>query len=129
HNYDIKSCHPCLLAAHLDDAGFDSSWLRTYLETENAKVVYAERGGLSVDTWKTCLCALFMGAHLPKDIRRGKGTIRKELELDAGEDLEAVYEKFKSVVEPLYKVLKKWHRYLDEVWVPANQYGGRGGIY
>lgn len=128
HNYDIKSSQAHILIDFLEEAGLDSTWLRTYIQTPGAKYKYAERAGLSVDAWKSCLYALFMGATLPQDILESEGSIRSEIEDGVGsEKLEETYERFREVVAPLYETLQAWHKYLFYTWISENSYRGYAG--
>ena len=133
HNYDIKSSQAYILLDLLEAASLDVSWLREYLNTEEAKEEYASKAGLSVDAWKGCLYALFMGARLPNTLDWSTNsdvvkTISEEAEAE-GKDLQEAYEQFRAVVQPFYKELKRWHLYLEKEWMPQVAYPGRGGKY
>jgi hypothetical protein len=129
HNYDIKSSQVYVLIELLSRAGFDASWLQGYVNTPEAKHVYAKQAGVSTDTWKSILYALFMGATLPQDILRSRGDVRKTLEAEVGGcHLETAYAQLHNILGPLYHdVLKPWRGHLIGSWLEANADPGYAG--
>jgi len=129
HNYDIKSSQVYVLIEQLTRARIEAGWLRTYASTPDAKHVYAAKAGISVDSWKSILYALFMGATLPKNITSSDGVVRNTLEAEAGQDrLEAAYSRLRGILEPLYRdALKLWRTYLLDSWLELKAYRGHAG--
>jgi len=133
HNYDIRSSQAYVLADLLTEAGLDASWLTTYLNTDRAKATYAQQIGIDVDTWKTCLYALFNGASMPRRIAGSRGAIRQALEAavqdpdQPADDLDAVYDRFRDVLAGLPAELENWHSFLTDTWANQNGTLGRGG--
>lgn len=129
HNYDLVSSQAVILVDLLAEAGLPTNWLEEYLVTP--KECYAALAGLSVDVWKTCLYAAFMGAELPEPswLHLSRGEVRRVLLEAVGEEgLLAAYSRFYEVVKPFYeKSLKPWHRHLSGGWLEENARVGRGG--
>lgn len=129
HNYDLVSSQAVILVDLLAEAGLPTDWLEEYLVTP--RECYAALAGLSVDVWKTCLYAVFMGAELlePSRLHLSRGEVRRVLLKAVGEEgLLAAYSRFYEVVKPFYeKSLKPWHRHLCGRWLKENVRVGRGG--
>lgn len=140
-NYDLKSSQAYILRAFLSDAGIDTSWLDTYLAAD--KQVYADRAGLSVDTWKRVFYALVMGAHLPNSLSHSDGDVKwafyDEFGVSTknetlGPESSPVFasaadalKDTREVLQPFSARVKEWHRYLEEEWVPQNAEPNRTG--
>lgn len=122
-NYDLQASHINILIQLFEDAGLDAGWLIAYRDTPKNKVVYAEKAGLPIDIWKTCLLSLVMGAHLPrktKNYEERDNTILNELaELAEGDEdkLKELLARFTEAVMPLVKQLEKWHEWLLKVYM------------
>ncbi|PAP79216.1 hypothetical protein B1759_12760 [Rubrivirga sp. SAORIC476] len=140
-NYDLKSSQAYILRAFLSDAGIDTSWLDTYLSAD--KQMYADRAGLTVDTWKAIFYALVMGAHLPNSLYHSDGAVKwgfyDEFGVSTkdeiiGPELSPVFasaadalKDTREVLQPFSARVKEWHRYLEEEWVPQNAEPNRTG--
>ena len=131
-NYDLRGSQPNGLVEEFEAANkiggreltkrpLNASWMSAYVDDERGKYVWAEHIGVEVDTWKAVLCMLMMGAHLPKDPHESKGDLVKALRADpacqATEDFSAVYVRLDEGVKPFYQELRRWHRWLDTVYV------------
>lgn len=147
HNYDLQSSQAYILRDEMHRAGFDTSWLDTYLERD--KEEYAQRVGLSVEAWKRCLYAVFMGAHLPKSLATSrKGAIKERITadlrsdpdavdasqeltegLEQGSDPEEVYRCFEEEIAPFLEPLDSYRLHLEEVWARKNAFSCRGGLH
>lgn len=132
-NYDVRSSQAYVLQDHLRRAGIDGGWLDEYLSTDGAKFVYARDAGLSVDAWKGCLYAVFLGAALPtnaKSLGDVLAIVREDLaaRCRAG-DLTPTLRRLRAVLGPLHRAVGAWHRHLTRVWVPETQTYGRGGRF
>lgn len=126
HNYDIKSSQMVILSDYFQEAGIQCEWLDSYVENDRAKYEWSERAGLSVDTWKSCLYALLMGA---KPHKSGFYTrdIWENLTAEYPDEDEA-YEKlqqFKAATKELRSALNEWHEHLVNEWYPQNERWGR----
>lgn len=124
-NYDIKSSQMVILSDYFEEAGIQCEWLGEYIENGRAKYEWAERAGLSVKMWKSCLYALLMGAK-PHKSGIYKRDIWENLNREYPE--EKAYEKllrFKELTRPLREALRQWHGYLVSVWYPENERWGR----
>jgi hypothetical protein len=132
HNYDLSASQANGLIQFFEEAGTDTGWLKQYRDTPQNKEVYALRAGLSVGVWKTCLLALIMGAHLPRDTKSKKNSILKELAKVAGGDsakLRELLNGFKDVISPLPQQIESWHKWLLESYLPRHKKHGRGGSF
>jgi len=131
-NYDLKSSQPYGLIQLLEAADIDALWLRNYVADDKAKHHYAALAGIPVDDWKSVLCAVFMGALLPSDIRFSKGAIQKVVKDNAGwkwADQEVVYARIADLLNPLKERLDEWHLYLRTTYLKDNVKVCRGGRY
>lgn len=121
-NYDIKSSQMVILSEYFQRAGIESDWLDSYVENPRAKYEWAERAGLSVDTWKSCLYALLMGGSAKKS-----GMYTHDIwenivkEYPDEEKAYEVLQQFKDVTAPLREALSEWHDYLVNEWYPSNE--------
>lgn len=131
HNYDIKSSQMyCLRSqfeqANLAGAGLDDSWVRHYIQTPEAKHVYAERVGVPAEVWKDCLYALVMGAGVGESgsvVRILAGAVADESEFTAA------HRSFKRVTAPLRHELGKWHSWLLAEYLPRHSAVEGGRVY
>jgi hypothetical protein len=125
-NYDLVSSQVNGLIQQLQLAGVDASWLENYRDNKESKFNYAAKVGVSVKCWKNMLCALIMGAYLPKKITRsvtdslengaGGSAIVDYIinEIDSPEQRVEVLSNFSKCVKPLKDALDRWHTYLVE---------------
>ncbi len=125
-NYDLRSSQAIGLIQQFEIAGLDTKWLEDYKNNKQAKYDYAAEIGISVDTWKRCLCALLMGGYLPKNssstsdansrrLKESSADIMRYLMEEAQGDLTKSIEylsKFSMAVKPLKVELDKWHEWL-----------------
>ena len=134
-NYDLVASQVNVLIQFFDEAGLDTSWLMTYRDTARNKEVFAARAGLPVETWKQCLLALIMGAHLPRNINNFESrpnSILKELADEADGDPERVKELlagFTEVVMPLVEQIEKWHEWLLRDYLLTNKRNSPAGKF
>lgn len=134
-NYDLKGSHLSSLILEFSDACIDQDWLTVYLNTKDAKHIYAERAGVSVGCWKQCVLALVMGARLPKSTSNREikySSIMKELLDEAENDLDkadGLRVRLSDVVAPFIKQLDKWHIHLLTEYINQSQESSRKGAY
>ena len=142
-NYDLKASQINGLIQQFELANLDTTWLVQYRDNPNAKKEYAAKVGISVDCWKTCLCALLFGAYTtsPSKVKSKLDALLEEggkplnsildtLEDEADGDLELLVNyqtKFLECVKPLKVQLDIWHDWLLNKWVPAVAYPGKSG--
>ena len=142
-NYDLKASQINGLIQQFELANLDTSWLIEYRDNPNAKREYAARMGVSVDCWKTCLCALLFGAWVtaPSKIKSKLDALSEEKgkhlnsildtllnEADGNVELMFSYQsKFSEEIKDLKTELDKWHTWLLKVWVPKVSYPGKSG--
>ena len=130
-NYDVRSSQAVILREILAEFGFKTPWLERYLEVDKGE--YAERVGIDVDTWKTCLYAVLYGAVLskPRNFHKSRGEIREALHEYAasvvaenpsiGSVDEVSRERFDALrreIGPFYKTVGKWRSKLVDEWLP-----------
>ncbi len=130
-NYDLRSSQAIGLIKQFKLARLDTTWLEDYKDNKQAKHDYAAEIGISVDTWKQCLCAVLMGGHVPKKIN-SKGKIMEYLMEEAGGDLTLAVEylsKFSNVIAPLENEIKLWHDWLLDTYVESVGTYGAGKLY
>lgn len=115
-NYDLRSSQAIGLIQQFEIAGLDTTWLENYKNDKQAKHNYAAQIGISVDTWKKCLCALLMGGYVPKKYsEKSKADIIHYLMAEAQGDYDLTVDylnKFSEAVAPLKVELDKWHEWL-----------------
>lgn len=112
-NYDLKSSQVRILTQFFEEAGIDTTWLRHYDGEPAAKHQYAEKVGIGVDAWKRILCALLMGASLPRSFEKSTGAVVSEMRKEVSpESLPGAYQRLYDVVAPLKARLNEWHTYL-----------------
>jgi hypothetical protein len=133
-NYDIASSHPTFLRPRLEAAGVSTRWLDTY--AREGKAAYADKVGVTVDTWKTIFYALFCQARLHGSFQ--EATARTRFTGQAGTlptiaatlreaegDTDALYERACTLLAPLQRDLKAWLDYLLGPWLEKHKaYGG-----
>ena len=117
-NYDLRSSQAIGLIQQFELAGLDTSWLERYKDNKKAKYEYSTQIGISVDTWKRCLCALLMGGSLPKRaLEESSSSVMNYLMEEADGDFIQAAEylsKFTEVVKPLKEQIDLWHNWLLE---------------
>lgn len=132
-NYDLRSSQAIGLIQQFQSANLDPTWLENYKDDKQAKYKYAELIGISVDTWKRCLCALLMGGYVPtKGTEKTKADIFHYLIEEAEGDFVKAQEllnKFSEIVEPLNIELKKWHEWLLDTYVKKLGNYSAGKLY
>jgi hypothetical protein len=145
-NMDMVASQPNGVIQQLQLAGLDASWLETYRDTPDNKYVYSRQAGLSVDTWKDCLNATLMGtdvflptlkiltrfASLWKVQKEKRPALLKYIYEEADGNAQKAYNlyvQFYKVIEPLHAVLKQWHNWLIDVYIPENQKAGKQGNF
>ena len=115
-NYDLRSSQAIGLIQQFEIAGLDTTWLENYKNDKQAKYHYAAQIGISVDTWKRCLCALLMGGYVPKKYsEKSNADIMRYLMEEAEGDFDLTVDylnKFSEAVAPLKVELDKWHEWL-----------------
>ena len=120
-NYDLRSSQAIGLIQQFEIAGLDTTWLENYRDDKQAKYNYACKVGISVDTWKKCLCALLMGGYVPKKYsNESKADILGYLLEEAQGDIIKATEylsKFSEEIKPLKVELDKWHEWLITTYV------------
>lgn len=151
-NYDIKGSQPNCLILQLNNAGISCPWLVDYLNDPNGKYSLSKKVGISVDSWKGCVYAVFFGANLlhtteknirdeyldikrieaenllrPKNdqlVKRKPSAILKHLLLNTNDvdELCRLFIKLKEELKPLCKAIKLWQKWLIDVYVPANTF-------
>jgi hypothetical protein len=134
YNYDLKSSQVYSLMELFEEANINIDWLTNYLA--QPKQVFADRCGITVDTWKTCLMALIMGAELPsnKQMEYSSVAANKAIFNAIREQCDSLEETIPKVlafikeVEELNIQLNTWHDYLLNVKVPREQLCSNGVI-
>jgi predicted nucleotidyltransferase len=132
HNYDMKGSQSSILISFMDEAGIDASWLKAYESDPEGKYTVAAEIGISVDAWKDCLCALMMGATLPKNWKDSDGsiirTLRDDLKHwdDVDVQVEGAYQRLTASVKGLHSKLVAWRKYNVDIWLKANLKPVRG---
>lgn len=128
-NLDLKSSQARILIVLMEEAGIDPTWLRRYGGHPEGKVAAATYVGIAVGTWKECLYAALMGAHVPTERRaaQSKGAIKKAIMRDVGaEDFDATYGRFKGLTAALHDELGRWHEHLVTDYVA--EHGRRNNV-
>jgi hypothetical protein len=106
YNYDIKSSQIAALQVFCEMLHIECSILDEYLKNDNAKEEYAAKCGISIRTWKDCLCALLFGAYSGK-----KGAPYSFIKDEFYSNYilaEYKYESWLFVIEPFRKVIHEW---------------------
>jgi hypothetical protein len=129
HNYDLVGSQVNGLRQQLKMAGLNTDWLDSYIATPNNKRIYAERIGVSEECWKGLLLSIIMSAPLPKRFN-GKVSCAILERLVEDEDNQdnwtSINEKLirlRQVITPLKKEIGKWHRWLEDTYIPNNRIG------
>ena len=132
-NYDLRSSQAIGLIQQFEIANLDTSWLQNYKENKQAKYNYAAQVGISVDTWKKCLCALLMGGYLPKKFSQDSSAkiIEYLIEEAEGDYIKAAeyQSKFVAIVKPLKVEIDKWHNWLLDSYVKKIGNYAAGKLY
>lgn len=132
-NYDLRSSQAIGLIQQFEIAGLDTTWLENYKNDKNAKYNYAAQIGISVDTWKKCLCALLMGGYVPKKYsENSQADILRYLMEEAEGDFDLTVDylsKFSEAVAPLKVELDKWHEWLLSTYVKKIGNYAAGKLY
>ncbi|WP_300463696.1 hypothetical protein [Desulfobacula sp.] len=111
YNYDIKSSQGFILKQEMEKYRIKCGWLQKYLERKDAKNIYADKTGITVDLWKECFYALIMGAEAPNK----KGAIYKTIASQLGIDrirANVIHKRFLSVTADLRKATREWRETL-----------------
>lgn len=137
HNWDLVGSQPNFLIELFDEANrhpaapqpaLDAGWMVRYVSDRDAKHAYAARVGISANTWKTCICAVLMGAWLAKDIETSEGDLAKAFRADPAcstpESLLACWGRFREALGPFYGELERWRVWLDEVYAADPHHSG-----
>lgn len=132
-NYDLRSSQAIGLIQQFEIAGLDTTWLENYKNDKQAKYNYAAQIGISVDTWKKCLCALLMGGYLPKKLSENSNAKITEylIEEAEGDFIKASEYQYKltQVVTPLMTEIAKWHEWLLSTYVKKIGNYAAGKLY
>lgn len=134
-NYDLKASQLNALVLELIEAALDPVWLLRYLDTPDAKYVYADMVGISADCWKECLLALVMGAPLPtamNEMTLKYYSIMRLLVEEAEGDLDLAEQfrsRFARAVAPLVEQLNAWHKYLVGRFLESKYRRSKRGEY
>ena len=132
-NYDLRSSQAIGLIQQFELAGLDTTWLENYKNDKQAKYRFAAQVGVSVDTWKKCLCALLMGGYLPKKASETSSAKITEYMMDEadGDFIKAVeyQSNFATVVKPLKVEIDKWHNWLLDTYVTKIGNYAAGKLY
>jgi len=151
-NYDLKSSQVYGLIQWFEMANIDTTWLHDYLAQD--KQVFADKVGISKDSWKQCFMAIVMGAHLQNKAERKhfepvkvNRFVNGEVEVIEESPEEAIFkalfeeskgnpdlaleyfEKLNKVVAPLKVGINKWATWLINEYVPANSVYPKGQQY
>lgn len=122
-NKDLRASQARILIVLLREASFDPSWLEAYGANPAAKHDAAAFVGVPVQAWKTAFYAMLMGARVPsiRQAQRSSGEVVQALrEAVPPAVFGSVYRRFLDYTAPLRGVLAEWHRWLVDVYVPAN---------
>jgi hypothetical protein len=122
-NFDVKSSQVFIAIELLRRANLDPSWLIDYIETPNHKEVYGKAAGIPGSLFKRIVLAICMGAHLPRKTSnhayRDNSILNYLSEIAEDEEhLSQLLAQLWEVIGPLSGVLKEWHSYLLDVYVP-----------
>lgn len=139
-NYDIRSSQATILREMLRESGVEAPWLDKYLEADKSE--YADRVGVDVDTWKTCLYAVLYGASLvrPHRFHQSRGEVREALHEYAASvqvqhpeegSVENIalkrYEALLQELGPFYRRVRTWRKTLVNEWLPSQWVHNRAG--
>ncbi len=151
-NYDLVGSQAWGLVQLFEDAEIDTGWLKTYVRSDKGKYAeqaFGDRSAGTVDLWKACLFALFMGAVMPstaKDppshVLAADGLRRKPMEIAKGvrdafgggyptEEAQQKLASFRAVVQPFLTARDAWHDALEARSASDQTFAvpGRGGRY
>lgn len=132
-NYDLRSSQAIGLIQQFEIAELDTTWLENYKNDKQAKYNYSAQIGISVDTWKKCLCALLMGGYLPKKYSdKSNADILRYLMEEAEGNFSLTVDyltKFSEAVAPLKIELDKWHEWLLNTYVKKIGNYAAGKLY
>jgi hypothetical protein len=130
-NYDLKSSQPRILLQRLlevpEEHRPDTSWIEAYLADPGAKYRFSQRAGVSVDTWKSALCAVMMGASLPKQWDGSKGEVARLVGMDHPGNENHVYQQLRAQLAELHGEIQRWHDYLIDHKLKTEAFSSRGG--
>ena len=122
-NLDVRASQARILIVLLVEAGVDPGWLVAYGRNPRGKHEAAEYVGVPVDTWKTALYAMLMGARVPalRQALRSRGEVAGAVReaVPAGE-FAATYGRLLAYTAGLRSALAEWHRWLVDVYVPEH---------
>jgi hypothetical protein len=131
YNYDLKASQPRILLKRFQDVPEEmrpnSDWIESYLDDPIAKVRFAEQAGVSVDLWKSALCAVMMGASLPKRWGGSLGEVARLVGVNHPGNEEGVFQRLRSQLEDLYDQIQVWHDYLMDHKIKDEAFTSRGG--
>lgn len=106
YNYDMISSQVVCLHHLMEKYGVDDPWVRAYLADDGSKNIWANKLGIQVDTWKTCLYATLMCA---KPTYREKHTaLSRAIYDDVGGESghpRAKLQELETSLQPLYTEL------------------------
>lgn len=122
-NYDISATQANILVQEIMKAGIEKEWLWQYLKDKAFKHKKAEEAGLSYDTWKECFYAIVMGASLPDKVKGKRGGAISKIfveEYPILEERRQAYERFKTIIHPLWNIVDEWHRAYLPVYISVH---------
>jgi len=110
HNYDLKGSQVNGLIHQFNLQDLDTEWLENYVNDDNAKQLYADQVGVTVNTFKQCLLAFIMGGSLSA---KSASSVFNYLKNDPhiNQDHFKACERLKTLKEllaPVSKSLNKW---------------------
>jgi len=111
YNYDLKGAQANILSHELALSGLRSPWLKSYIDSPDAKYFYAKQVGIPVGLWKDCFYALIMGAQADNE----HGTVYLNLKRHFKGNLKATkraHDRFLELVDELITVTKEWRNYI-----------------
>ena len=106
YNYDMVSAQVVCLHHLMEKYGVDDPWVRAYLADDNSKNIWANKLGIQVDTWKTCLYATLMCAK--PTYRKNHTALSRAIYADVGGESghpRAKLQELETALRPLYTEL------------------------
>jgi hypothetical protein len=118
-NYDMRSCHPSIIAQICREEGIVLEHTEAYVQNPRAKYNRAATAGIPVDVWKACFIAIYYGAQIGKhhesQIYRNIWEFLEEeqVEYDA-EDIGIYYDRFVNAAWHYIAEAQRWFKLLKD---------------
>jgi hypothetical protein len=130
-NYDVRSCHPAIIAQLCREAGTVLHWTEEYVNNKKAKYEHAEVAGIPVEIWKASLIGLYYGASLGKTrdarIYQNIWEYLEENHIEYTPDhVEQYYDRFIDAARPFILEREQWLKIIETKLIDKYQVWSNG---